>query len=587
MDASYFIAPHRRLDYPQRLIPFRLLCVFATIFLFAATASAASPSSSGKAHTNNANPSTKAVTKTDSSKSDTTKTVASPSDSAKPTTIVLSADDISNQIKQLEAASDADQPNRAAIIDLYRQALADVKQSDEQKARITELEKQRIAAPYQLELRKREIAKKPTASAPVESSLPATASLDDWEQTLDAAEQELQAAQKNADDLQSEQKRRAARRLEIPQAIAAAHMKLDDLQQSSPPSSADDPAFAQAQHVARRAQQLALETEIAFAEKELQTYDNTASELMSLQREAADENASLLEKRVAKWRDAVNHRRETEADQQASEARLTAVNAFPAIRHLADENRALATQRAELTKSIETLTTDRETVVTHLGKISDQSKQASDKLTATGLTEAVGQMLLKERAELATVEADRHAAKQRQQEIARVQVELFELQDQLSDLHNLDSSVEQLRAALPKNSEVNRSDLRRLLQTKRKYLEALVDDDNTYFADLVETDSKQRELLAQADAFRDYIDQRVLWVRSTHPIAPADAGKTLSAIAWIFRPSNWWAALCEACDAVRNYSTYCFLATLIFIPWAWSQHRLRENDSGAPPRNGR
>src|SRR5262249_29208268 len=155
----------------------------------------------------------------------------------------------------------------------------------------------------------------------------------DWEQALDAAEQELQSAQKSADDLQSEQKRRAARRLEIPQAIAAARMKLDDLQQTSPPSSADDPALAQAQHIARRAQQFALETETPPAEKELQTYDNTASELMSLQREAADKNAALLEKRVAKWRDAVNHRRETEADQQAAEARLTAVTAVPAIRH--------------------------------------------------------------------------------------------------------------------------------------------------------------------------------------------------------------------------------------------------------------
>ncbi len=315
----------------------------------------------------------------------------------------------------------------------------------------------------------------------------------------------------------------------------------------------------------------------------MQTYDNTAVELLSLQREAADENAALLEKRVAKSRDAVNHRRESEADQQAAEARLTAVTAVPAIRHLADENSDLASQRAQLTKSIETLSADREAVVAHLDKINDQFKQASDKLTATGLTEAVGQMLLKERAELATVEADRRAAEQRQQEIARVQVELFELQDQLSDLHNLDASVEQLHAALPKNSEANRSDLRRLLQTKRKYLEALVDDDNSYFADLVDTDSKQRELIAQADAFRDYIDQRVLWVRSTHPLAPGDARKTLSAIAWILRPSNWWAALCEAADALRNYPTYCFLAALIFIPWAWSQHRLRKMIQGLRP----
>ncbi len=253
MDASYFTATHRRFNNHPQPIGFQLACVLVTLFLFAATASAASPNSSSKAHANKSNPSPNGATKTDTAKSDTIKSNSSTSDSAKSTAVVISTDDISNQIKQLEAAGDADQPNRAALIDLYRQALADVKQSDDQKSRIAELEKQRIAAPYQLELRKREIAKKPTAPAQAEPSLPATASLDDWEQALDAAEQELQAAQKTADDMQSEQKRRAARRLEIPQAIAAARMKLDDLQQSASPASADDPALAQAQHVARRA----------------------------------------------------------------------------------------------------------------------------------------------------------------------------------------------------------------------------------------------------------------------------------------------------------------------------------------------
>jgi potassium efflux system protein len=318
-----------------------------------------------------------------------------------------------------------------------------------------------------------------------------------------------------------------------------------------------------------------LEAEIALAEKELQTYDTAAAELLSLEHEAAAKSAEELEKRVTAWNEAVNNRREGEATQQASEAHWAAATAVPAIRQLADENSALADQRQQLTKAIEQLTTERQAVVARLGKVTAQFKQATDKLSATGLTEAIGQMLLKERSELAFVEADRRAASQRQEEIARVQLELFEFQEQLSDLHNLDSRVQELCAGLPQGSDAKPEDLRRLLETKRKYLGALTEDDNSYFSALVDVDSQQRELLSKADDFRDYIDQRVLWIRSTHPLAPADGGKAVAAAAWLVRPGNWWSAISELTDAVLSHAVWSLLAAALFGAWVLAQRSLQ------------
>ena len=216
-------------------------------------------------------------------------------------------------------------------------------------------------------------------------------------------------------------------------------------------------------------------------------------------------------------------------------------------------------RRAELTKAIEQLATQRNSVVARLDKVSDQFKQATDKLTATGLTEAVGQMLLKERSELAAIDADRRAAKLRQEEIARVQVELFEFQEQLADLHNLRRLRRRISSRPPRRlPRSTRPIIRQLLQTKRKYLDALIEDENSYFSALVDVDSNQRELLTQADAFRDYIEQRVLWVRSTHPLSFADAGKAASAAAWLVRPGNWWSAICELAAAVRDHAALVF-----------------------------
>jgi potassium-dependent mechanosensitive channel len=520
-------------------------------------------------------------TKSKAAKSSTVNTNNPKPDAVTAGTTDLSADAIAAQIRDLEAATDADRPDRATLLTLFRQALDDVKRVDEQKARTADLEKQRIATPYLLEIRKRENAARPATqpAAPAAiSPLPKGATLAVWEQMLGSAEQELQTAQKTADDKQQEQQRRAARRLEIPQTIAAARMKLDELEQTPPESatSADDTAaIIDARHIAHQAQRLALETEISLLEKEVQTYNAVAAELLSLERDAADETADAINKRLTVWREAVNNRREVEADQQASEARLAAVTAVPAIRQLANENSDLASRRAQLTKAIEQLAAQRDAVVARLEKVSDQFKQATDKLTATGLTQAVGQMLLKERSDLAVVEADRRAVQLRQQEIARVQLELFEFQEQLADLHNLDSRVEELRASLPTAAEAKPDDLRRLLETKRKYLEALVEDDNLYFSDLVEIDSNERELLNQADGFRDYIDQRVLWIRSTHPVSLADAGKTAGGVVWLARPANWWASVREFADAVRSSAGLSLLAALLFVFWALAQRRLR------------
>ncbi len=117
----------------------------------------------------------------------------------------ISSDSISARLKQLENAKDADVPDRAKLVELYQQALTDLKQTDEQKARGDEFDKARIAAPYQLESRKREAAAKPAAPAP----LPQQSSLADWEQMLAPAQQELDAAQK---DLKTQKRRTAAAR---------------------------------------------------------------------------------------------------------------------------------------------------------------------------------------------------------------------------------------------------------------------------------------------------------------------------------------------------------------------------------------
>ena len=319
----------------------------------------------------------------------------------------------------------------------------------------------------------------------------------------------------------------------------------------------------------------ALEAHIAKLEKELQTFDNVTMEILNLERDAASTAVDELEKRVSQWRDTIDNRRNQEAEKDAAEARLAAAKAQPAIRQLADENARLAEEHQELSKLIDELDDERQTVDNRREKLDDERKEVEEKIKAAGLTDAVGQMLRKQRSDLATVAADHRAVRARKQEIARVQLELFEYQDQLDGLRDLSSRTKEILAALPPDSDVKDDAVQHILKNKRKYLESLTKDDNSYFNNLVDLDSKQRQLIYKAEDYRNFIDERVLWIRSSHPLSLADRGKAWEAALWILRPRNWQAAISSLLAGARLSPAPVLLAILVFAPWFWLQRRIR------------
>ncbi len=287
------------------------------------------------------------------------KAAIEPTDSV-PDAGKATAASVSTQLKQLEA-SDVDSPDRAKLLEIYHQALDDLKQADDKQARAVDLEAKRIALPYQLQARKHDVAAPPRELP----KLPVDAPLSKWEEMLDAAEQDLKAAQKTVSTKDDELERRAARRVEIPQEIAAARVKLDEIEKVSSTGAGvadDSPTLAKAWRIGSEARSRMLQAEIALLEKELQTYDATAAELVKLERDAAADKMTEIEKRVAAWRESVTTRRRSETNREADEAHWAAATAEPAVRRLADENSALADERRQLADKIEHLAGRREAV---------------------------------------------------------------------------------------------------------------------------------------------------------------------------------------------------------------------------------
>jgi potassium-dependent mechanosensitive channel len=486
----------------------------------------------------------------------------------------ITKESITTQLKEAEKL-EAESPDRAKITEALNEALDYLKQADGKRARIAELEAKRVAVPSQLELRKRD-----AAAGHKQPALPPNVALADWEQSLDTAEQELSVAQKALETNEEEVQRHASRRREIPEAIAEARIKLDELGPASAELSGaaeETPAVADAWLARREAQRKLLHADVELLEKEMQTYDSTAMELSNLERDAAAQAVDEIEKRLADWRDAINARRRLEVEKQALEAHWAAATSDPAIRKLADENTALADRRRDVTKQIEEFAGQQTTVQEHLEKVRAQRKQATDKMKLAGLTEAIGQMLLMQRTELLAIEADRREVTARKREISRIQLELFDLNEQSTSLRDLDARIKEITASLSADGKAKPDDLRSLLKTRRKYVNSLMTDIDSYFNDLVELDSKQRELLSVADSYRNFIDERVLWVRSTHPITVADTPRAAEAAGWVASPTHWHETAGALVDEIRASPLSC---SLIALAWCFAlamQGRLRNS----------
>jgi potassium efflux system protein len=480
----------------------------------------------------------------------------------------LALDRLAACIKELEAATDDSQPDRAKLLELYHQAEADAKSAGEKKTRAAELDKKRIAAPYQLQVRKR------ASAAPAASdSLPANKPLSAWEEALADVEQELSAAEEKSKEQDDNQKRCAQRRLEIPPAIAAARIKLEEMKRGGEETPADEsPELDHARMIAARAARRTLQADIAVLEKELQSYDEVSDELATLDQEAAAQAVAALQKRASAWRDAINDRRQAEADREAAEAHWTAATAEPAVRQLADENSVLADEHQQITKSIDALSDEGQVIADQLKNVKAQFDEANDKLKSSVLTPAAAGLLRKERQQLAAIGKQRRAIDRRQQEVLRVQLELSRLEDETGELRDLDARAKELAAELSSDSPVKLDDIRALLKSRRTYLADLVKDENLYYQNLIDVNAQQQQLLTLTDQYRSFIDERLLWTASARTLSPADLKPAASAAAWLVRPANWGHAAQSIVDRAKD-EPLVTVGLLAIVAGLWSTSR--------------
>lgn len=449
----------------------------------------------------------------------------------------LSTERVERLLHEVEQKAELDQETRKLATDAYRNALGDLQRAAEFTARAETLGRDAVGVNHTVDQLKQQL-EEVKAKEPVVST---DSTLADLEQAVAKIELQL-ATQKTAQAAaEAESLSRVNRRKEIRARIIAIQEALSALA-SPTPSPNLSAEVTTAKGIETAARRKMLEAEAPALESELTKYDaEDSADLVRLQSDLAAKQTAFTERQLQKLREEVKAARDAAAEESVRKARLEAIVAAPALKHLAERNQQLAETAQAISQQLSDAERDKKAAQEAFETLNRQFKQVKSKVDTVGLTSSVGAQLRRQRAMLPDVHQRRQAVAERHATLDEAQYQHFEYEDERQMLGDTDAMVAAIVAEAPPRDGVGVAFLeeaaRELLERKREYLGSLVRTYNAYFLALEELDTADRQVLTLTEQYSQFIDERVLWIRSGRMLSsetmidPADA--------WLVNPQEW------------------------------------------------
>ncbi len=448
------------------------------------------------------------------------------------------------QIKRIEESTALDAASKAEILKRLKSAgdwIVAIQDSQQKAAQYLAELKQVPSA----EALRQELAK-PQPERVVE--IPPGVSLADLEKMAADVEVRLAAAQRRLEQREEEIKRRVGRKAELAKLIEETRRRVEEAEKLDPVAAggSESPELAAARRMEASARIRALQSLLQMYTAESQRLDAYADALPLL-RDQAKREKNLVEKESQAYQELVSRYRRVESERQAREARRQVEQSHPALRTLAEQVAALAEKRKVLAESVNHVTRDVKANEQQLEQIKSSFANAQDKVDKGGHSTTVGLMLRKLREELPSVRSHQQAVARVAQEMPRANLERLELEEQRSQLADLDVAVrlvvEQLANGLTGSDaglmEPMEPMVRELLESKRDLLDRLDAEFDAYLNGLSELEISNRALIGEVRRMSAFIDEHVLWIRSADMLHATDFRRAIQGLLLLSQPALW------------------------------------------------
>ena len=457
----------------------------------------------------------------------------------------ITLEQVQSQKKRISESPDLNAEVKTKIEDIYNQAITYLNQAKELEKNKQDYSQRRKNAPADLEAIKEQLAKQTTFTAP---EVPSDITLAQAEQKLAEGTLALEQAKKESATLENEPKRRAERRMKIPEESNSARQKIDEIKSKLAAVSTEGQSaeLIQANKTLLSAQQLALEAQIETNAEELLFYD-ARRDVLAANRDLAVRKLATAEKLVEFWQQKVNDLRQMQAQaaqEEAIRAKAETKYSNKIIKEIADENVTLAKLQTQLAAKVESTSQYSNTIQEKLTSIQKDFTEVQDRIETAGnkITDIMGVLLLTKRNELPDIRKNKQEVKSRLEEMSQAQLNLIKYDQKWRELSIIDQYVSKLVIEPPVSDSERKiidADAVVYLQNRRKTLESLTDLYSRYITDLAALDAKENSYIEIVQKYRDFIDKNILWVKTTTRLSVKDFPGAIASFEWFFKPQNW------------------------------------------------
>lgn len=393
--------------------------------------------------------------------------------------------------------------------------------------------------------------------------------------TVEAAEQQVQA-DKTALKTMEEQAARLAKRASsqsdtveaLRAEIADTQKLIDETDSLSGAAEGASAAEVQAQGWLQAAQSAALTATKARLEAELLSRP-VREQLIRAQRDRLAFDTERLRERIRVYDAAGLELQQQQAKQALSEVASTqqkVADAHPEIRELATANTLLSADVAVRTSALEELKQSELQATEQAVRFENDLESIKRKLEVLGMSEALGRILREQQSRLPKPLYSRAEVVQRDRLISDASLKQLRLEDERRSLQSLGNYVDGRMEGL---SEEEVSDIRKdmieLARTRRDLVTTALDVETRYLRALGDLDFAIRRVETAASTYRDFISERLLWIRSS----PAFSFKTLAPLpgelGTILSPAVWWNVVSALPSAILGSALYPAILLLVIV----------------------
>ena len=475
----------------------------------------------------------------------------------------IGEEQVNARIADLEARTDLDQKVRDQARALWEQVLVQLGQAEQFRAMAADWEAARTSAPETLVDIQAQLALPP---APPEE-VPVGSDLTWLEAQLARARSQLASEQKAMADLASERQTRSDRRAIIPVTLSDTRERLDASDDAEAAASGEALVIVEARAALALITRRALEHRITALDQEVLSYDARA-QLLRTREDLATFRVSEAAAALQIWQDRVNERRRRNvavAEAEANQTRDASSDGHPLLSELATANATLAARRTELTALLESSAALLEEIKAAAQKLASQRSLVQQRVDRVGFTSAIAVLLQRHRNELPDAREHRQHLRELRTQTAAVQLEELDIQDERARLASLTVAVEDMTKDLglePRDLEDLQHAARSLLESRRELVDGLLDDVDVYLDRSVDLAIEEQGLTTDADSYRIFIAENLLWIRSTHTVRFDDLLASGETINWLFDVSRWEGLLSSA---ARDVKTHTLQVTLVAL----------------------